>query len=235
MFKKIKSLYKNFIFNEKVPRELLMAEIFNNSISGVDWLKSKSFSPSGGAANYSFLYILFRVLNNVQPSSIIEFGIGETSKLTSQYVIYKRDDTSLCIIEHDKNWIDMLKRSISSFKNISILNLDVITAKFKSYDTFIYADLGGRIKDAKFDLIIVDGFAAKRYSRIYVLDLIPNHIKDSFVIIVDDYDRRGERDTVTELINKLKSYNIEYDTAFYVGIIKQCVIYSKDLYFLKTL
>jgi len=68
--------------------ECQYGNIFSSSIINHPWLQDKSFSPSGASANYSFLYILLKILDTVVPSSVLEFGIGETSKMTSQYAFH---------------------------------------------------------------------------------------------------------------------------------------------------
>jgi abortive infection bacteriophage resistance protein len=54
------NIIKNLARIESHNREILMAQIFTSSIVDVEWLKRKSFSPSGSAANYSLLYFISR-------------------------------------------------------------------------------------------------------------------------------------------------------------------------------
>ena len=55
------------------------------------------------------------------------------------------------------------------------------------------------------DLIILDGpFGSQRYSRIQILDLIPLSInKENFCILIDDFQRIGEKDTANEYRNSI--------------------------------
>jgi len=238
MLKEIENLlkFKSNLLKQKYNNELLMAAIFDSSINGVDWIKSKSFSPSRAAANYSFLYILFRVLDDICPKSIIEFGMGQTSKLTSQYVFNKNQDAKLTIIEHNKIWIDIFKSKLSLNSNIKIENLETSVENYKSHKVIIYKNLQDIIKYTKYDLMIIDGIGAEKYSRIYVLDLIPNNInKDSFVIILDDYDRDGERNTAKEIIMKLKNNNIPFERTEFSGVKSQLIFCSPNLKFLQTI
>lgn len=62
--------------NNKFLREILFSSIFNDSIRNVSWIKDRTFSASGASANYSFLYILFKILDLVKPKSILELGMG---------------------------------------------------------------------------------------------------------------------------------------------------------------
>ncbi len=216
--------------------EVRMAEIFNDSVKDINWLVSKNFCPSGDAANYSFLYILFRILNECNPTSVIEFGIGQTSKMTSQYAAYKNKDSKLVLVENDQVWIDIFKNQIAQGPNIYFLKLPVESRIFKECETTVYKDLLPNLGDMKFDLIVCDGpRGCPRYSRIGVLDLIPNYLKESFVVIIDDYHRIGERDTAREVMARLDAHNIKYGRSIYRGNRAQLIIYSENLRFLKSL
>ena len=70
----------------KKTDELNWSAIFNSAISGSSWFKKQSLYPGRWAAGYPFLYILFRVYNDIKPKRILEFGLGETSKLSYQYI-----------------------------------------------------------------------------------------------------------------------------------------------------
>jgi hypothetical protein len=219
-----------------MSKECVMGEIFRDSINGIEWLRSKDFSPSGYAANYSFLYILFRVLNDVNPTSIVEFGMGQTSKLTSQYAAYKNANANLVIVEHDQKWIDIFKRQIPTTENIKIMNLSLEEREYNKSKTLVYSKLNQSVGLQKYDLLIVDGGDwAGQYPRIGVLDLIPQCIKDSFVIIFDDYSNEKIVNTTKEALVKLDANKIKYGTTLYAGIRSQFVIYSQDLNFLKEL
>ena len=77
--------------NEELRRGL----IFNNLLSHKDWIKDKDIIPAKGFANYSLLYILLVILDKIQPENILEFGFGQTTKLTTQYEkFFKKTDSS---------------------------------------------------------------------------------------------------------------------------------------------
>ena len=65
--------------------ELRKGLIFNNLLHHKDWIKDKDIIPAKGSANYSLLYILLVILDKIQPENILEFGFGQTTKLTTQY------------------------------------------------------------------------------------------------------------------------------------------------------
>ena len=60
---------------------------------------------------------------------------------------------------------------------------------------------------------------------------MPDCLDESFVIIIDDYNRKGEKKTVYEIEQILKQNGISYAKGIYYGD-KQCmVICSKNLKF----
>src|SRR5690554_4093444 len=77
--------YMKLVRNNKIQSEILIAQKFNNTIVDSKWLQYKSFSPGGWAVDYSFLYTLYRVLNDKKYTKILEFGLGQSSKMIHQY------------------------------------------------------------------------------------------------------------------------------------------------------
>lgn len=67
-----------------INKEILCAEIFNNTVSGSEWLKDKSFSPGRWALGYQYLYAVYRILSTVKPKKILELALGQSTKLLSQ-------------------------------------------------------------------------------------------------------------------------------------------------------
>lgn len=100
--------------------EMYFAILLTDSIRNSLWLKDKSISLYRWAANYSFIYILFRILDKVSLNNILEFGLGQTSKLTTQYVKFKNQQSKLFICEHNEEWIDIYKEELELSENISI-------------------------------------------------------------------------------------------------------------------
>jgi hypothetical protein len=57
---------------------LVNAQFFRGTIEDCEWLKYRSFSPGGWAMDNAALYTLFRILNDVKPKNILEFGLGQS-------------------------------------------------------------------------------------------------------------------------------------------------------------
>ena len=216
-------------------KELLNSTVFNSSIFDCDWLKYKCFSPRGWAVDYGFLYTLFRVLNEMRPKSIIEFGLGQSSKLIYQYVNFFKE-TNAITYEHDLNWIEFFKSSIGSNYPINIKQVELTNIIYKGETTLSYKNIIQEFGIQKYDLIVVDGpFGSDRYSRSQVLELSQENLADIFCIIIDDYDRKGEKETVQELMSILNKKNIKYLFTIYTGIKQHLLLCSENLKFLTSL
>jgi len=215
--------------------ELLKSSVFNNSIIDSKWLKHKSFSPGGWAVDYTFLYTLYRVLTGMRPKSILEFGLGQSSKLIHQYAHFY-EDVDAVTYEHDPKWIEFFKCNTDSDYNFSIKLIELENITYKGVETLSYKDIDKEYQDRQYDLVVVDApFGSNRYSRPQILELAKTNLADSFCIIIDDYNREGEKETGRELMNILDEKNINYLSVVYGGSKQHFLMCSENLGFLTTL
>ncbi|MFA5306181.1 MAG: hypothetical protein WC365_01910 [Candidatus Babeliales bacterium] len=228
----LNAIKKEVLKLEGFLRESWFANVFNSSTSSCEWLKGTDFCPSGFAANFSYLYVLFRFLNDFNPTSILEFGPGQTSRMLSRYVDLKNKNAAVYVVEHNPAWIDFIQKNKLVSDSIKILLMPLKEVGCEGYTTKVYEGLRDHLKGMKFDLVMVDGGdTSTRYSRTSVLELIPENLHPSFVIIIDDFNRPGEKDTAQLLVKKLDDYKIKYFAGVYKGLREQKVIVSEDLYF----
>ena len=209
--------------------ELIHAEIFNNLILNSNWVLKKDFIPIEGAANYSFLFLLYAVLEYFCPDKILEFGLGQTSKLTTQYIVNKKPEAFLNIIEHDTEWYNYFSSQICSHKNIKINLLPLVKFEQEGSINDKYGNLEKIVEKTKYNLFIIDGpiGSKKKYPRTNILDLIPTNLADDFIIIFDDVNREGEMNTVTSLLEKLDKNKLKYSYKFKKSTKHQLVIASE--------
>ena len=221
-----------------IGREILYSSVFRDTIRESEWLKRKDFSLIKGAANYSLAYLLYRILNEACPKNILELGLGQSSKITSQYANHF-DDVELSIIEGDDVWIDKFSQNIDVTDNIDIIHRDVELFEFEGSENLRFKDISDAVGDKKFDLIIVDapqgfaeGYIFYEYSRSNIWEMIPDNLADDFIIIVDDYERSGEQHTVERLERMLDENNIEYSTYTPSAFKQQHLIFTQKYSFI---
>ena len=88
-----------------------------------------------------------------------------------------------------------------------------------------------KICKKKYDLIIIDGpYGFNRtYPRTNILELIPQNLSQDFIIILDDAERQGEKNTAQLIFEKLEANNIKY-FKFYQHATKSQLIITSEKY-----
>lgn len=216
--------------------ELEWAHIFHDTIKDRDWLRKLSISPGRWAGNYSFFYILVRILTDYKPQRILEFGLGESSKVISAFLEHSLPESKLLSVEQDDEWAKAFKQRVKLNANFDIIHLPLQKESVKGFEVNAYSDFSTRVK-GKFDLYVIDGpLGSPRFSRHQVC-LMAEMMEegDEFIFIIDDYNRPGEQDTAAELMEILKRKNIPIFSGIYAGNKSQIVITSEKYRFATSL
>lgn len=209
----------------KECKELEWANIFHDSIKGLKWLENLPIYPGRWAVNYSFLYILSRILVEYRPEKIIEFGLGESSKIISSFIENKMGSAKHIILEQNRAWIDSFTTRFTLSKKSTILHMAVEEEIIHKEKVNGYKGLTDAIAEV-FDLYVIDGpLGSPRYSR-YDICLLAEFLSpsDEFIIIMDDYNRIGEQDTAKALIEILNNKGIKTYSGIYEGNKSQIVL-----------
>lgn len=232
IFKKLKSLIKEFRKYEQQQieqlSELEWAHIYNDTIRGKKWLEELGISPGRWAGNYSFFYVLARILLDFNPKKIIEFGLGESSKMISSYVVNESTNTTHLILEQSEDWIEKFDLRYSLSTNSKIIHLPMMDKRVNQFSTRGYEGIETKITES-FDLYVIDGpYGSEHFSRYDICLLAEKfHPDDEFIIILDDFNRQGEKDTVGDLLMKLNKKGIKTYTGIYSGRRTQIVIVTE--------
>lgn len=224
-----------------INNELKYAFIFNDTIKNSSWLDKTDFSLVNSAANYSFMYSLYRILNEARPKNILELGLGQTTKLTSQYANHF-DDVKLTVFETDEDWIEVFSENLIISDCMSIIQLDEEPFEYNNTSNIRFKDFEKAVNGEKYDLVIIDGPRGfKRglngdqlldYSRTNIWQMIPSNLEDDFIIIIDDYERAGEKNTMDHAKEMLEENNIELYTYTAQGLKTQHAIFTEKYKFI---
>lgn len=222
---------------EKNASESVWANVFHDTTNGSDWLTDKVFWPGRAALGYQAMYVAYRILNEMRPKHILELGLGQSTKLISQYV---RAETGVThtVVENNEEWIEFFTNAYTPPRTTEIVKLDWKIIPYKEGEVRIFDGFERCFKDKKFDFILIDaplGTDMKQHSRVDVLGIIPECLDDNFAILIDDTDRLGEQNTVAEIHRKLDENGIPCREGWYNGLKNSTVICSADLGFLTTL
>ena len=218
-------------------QELNFADLLHDSTQNSPWLKDKNFALYGWAANYSFIYTLFRILDNVQPAHILEMGLGQTSMVTTQYIANKKPAADLDIIENDESWIKVYESKLAKSQNIKLHQCDIEIFDYEGEQSRKYKELNKITGDKKYNLIIVDGpfGGAQKLPRSNIVELIEHNLAQDFIIMFDDAERAGEQNTIAQTKAKLTSLGIKFGTQQRNALKSQVLIFSKSCEFAKYL
>jgi len=236
MFKKIKNLVQEnrnrHIVTQKRLDEIIWANVYHDSIKGIPELNDLNLNIGRFAGNYSFFYLLNRILNDYKPNKILEFGLGESSKFVFNMIVKNQIHVNQYhIYEQDDNWLsDFLKKNDRP-KNADIFCLPIIEKKIFGFPVKMY-DGFDKKNISKFDFYLIDGpNGSEHYSRydlVYAIDSLEKN--DEFIILLDDYNRPGEVETANVVVQLLNKKNITFKTKIYKGLKDQLIIATSKYY-----
>lgn len=230
----IRAILESQNLQNRMAQESLAAITFSNAIQNSEWLKYKSFYPGRWAVEYTFLLTLFRIFEHHRFTNLLEFGLGQTSRMVHQYADYYK--VPALTVEHDADWVAFTRKDIHNAYpiNVKILPLEMID--YRGFSTRTYQGIKTSFENHKFDFILVDGpFGSEHYSRSQIIQLAENNLAETFCIIIDDCNRIGEQETVAEVESVLKKINVKYAINKYQGLSDYVVICSDNLKFLTSL
>jgi len=221
----------------RVSDEIVWSQVFHDTVAQSTWFTDQALSPGRWAVGYPFLYVLYRVLDEMRPASTLELGLGQSTKIIAQHTAAVPGNRHR-VVEHDRAWVEAFSQNYRLPDGSEIVHLEMIEVDapdgtpVRRYDGF-QATLG----QDRYDLIVIDGpFGFRQnYSRIDVLDLIPESLGDRFVIMLDDVERAGEQATIGLITEALDRAGIEYVATTYRGAKDVWVATHPDLAFFTSL
>jgi hypothetical protein len=215
--------------------ELIWAQTFDHATRDSAWLIRRTFNPGRWAMGFPGLYILYRILSEARPERILELGLGESSRLTHQYRTFY-PDTQLTIVEQDCAWRDTFCRTVFDVGDaVRVLPLKTTGCGRSLHHA--YEGLLAAVEGEPYDLVVIDGpWGSRRKSRDQIVELIDaGGLAGRFVLLFDDAERRGEKETIRRTEAALKKLGKPYVKGFYRGAKESCVICSADYRFLTSL
>lgn len=225
-------------FSFAAQQELLFAAIFNQYTLNSTWLTNKSFAPGRAAVGYNYLYTVYRCLDEFKPKRILDIGLGQSTKLISQYAAANPEVQHL-VVENDQSWIDFFTSNNPLAKNTTIIKLNTKYKEFNGYENVrAYEAFDQVIQNGPFDLISIDApisYDMEEYARIDILPFLPECLSNKFIILLDDYQRTGEQNTAKLIKENLSNSRINFAEGIYHGQTDLLVICSKELNFFTSL
>ena len=246
LYKNVTKAIRRMVGTEKLSRqiepqiaEMHYATLFHDTIIDSEWFKYKSLSLGTWAIDYGTAYVIYRVLDMMHPENLLEFGLGQSSKIVHQYSNYYRREA--LTIEHDEKFVKFFLNETNDKYPLHIEMVDLEKKVYKGHDTLSYKNIKGMLGETKYNFIFVDGpFGTNTdghdyfYSRTEILDILDTNLAESFCVIIHDYNRIGEQNTIDDVLKKLEENGIRYYTSVYSATKSCMLICSADLQFLTT-
>ncbi|MDT8385853.1 MAG: hypothetical protein RRB22_15750 [Gammaproteobacteria bacterium] len=175
--------------------------------------------PVRGAASYSYLYLLIRIVEELPVNRILELGCGQSSVLLDRLSAIKSVDCAT--LEDELEWLRQIDQRV---ENLQLIHSPLVKKTVHGHITTTY-DTAPIVEQKKFDVLLVDGpKGQRRRSRLGALELIETCLGDDFVIVFDDAERRGEQQTIAQALQLLDTLGRSYETLHVRSVSSQFVI-----------
>lgn len=197
------------VFAPEPALEAIYRDLFLRELKRLD--AEDRFFPTGGAANYSLLYLILRIGAELNPASVLDIGAGQSTLLWSM-LASRGLVGEVLTLEHDADWGARIGAQVAH----SLLVTPLRPRSVGGRSSLTYDWDAVHTRGRTFDVIVCDGpCGTKRHSRRGVLTML-DHLPDDFALVLDDAERTGERDTVTAIHAGLQARGIDYD----VGVVR---------------
>jgi len=196
-------------FDAEPALEVIYRDLFLRELHRLG--EEDRFFPTGGAANYSLLYVILRIAVELRPASVLDIGAGQSSLL---WAMLRRRGLvgQVLTLEGDAGWGERIAAQVDH--EVLVTPLVSASVAGRSIRTYDWARVGtGR----RFDVIVCDGpNGTPRHSRGGILTMLADALPDDFVLVIDDAERAGEQDTVKAVHHRLQAAKRDYR----VGVVR---------------
>ena len=166
--------------NEQIFQQIFVQQCLNRGVRN-------DFYPVGGAAGYTLMYLLFRLLTENRIESIVEFGSGQSTILIDR--LHSATASHVCY-EDDPYWHATISAKVGrcDYRLCPLEQREIDGVTCRTYS---------RMSDVEFDLMLVDGpRGVEEFSRFGCVETIRSNAAKEFIIVFDDCDRPGEIQTI---------------------------------------
>ena len=161
--------------------------------------------------------------------------MGQTTKLFSQYAAMRKD-AELTVIESDPEWVNFFGGNVEKDNlEMVLLEYDFVEMKkrncVESSQVRVYKGFKEKLAGRRFDIISIDapyGGDMNEWSRVDILSILPSCLAKSWIILVDDLSREGEKNTFDKILEVLDENEIRYSYAIHKGSNSFGIVTSVD-------
>jgi predicted O-methyltransferase YrrM len=166
----------------------------------------------GYGAAPDFQTFLVTLVADEKPASVLECGSG-TSTVLLAYALERIGSGKLISLEHDERYYTLTRQELERHRLTEWVDLRL--APLRAYDIdgeeYQWYDLSQIEPMSAFDLLIVDGppQGTGKHARYPALPLLADHLRPRATVVLDDHDRRDERETVERWLAEYPGFDCE--------------------------
>jgi hypothetical protein len=203
----VRRLFSELEAIDRGVKENEWANVFHDAVKTSSLARDIPLSIGRWAANYSFLYALYRICSILRTESVLELGLGESSKLVHSVLTETNASGRHLVLEHDDNWRRTFLAEFPHLPADQVLVLSMVTDFFRDEPYNSYSQLTARVDVDAFTVFVVDGpIGTPRHSRHDIVTIAGTFTSQrEFIILMDDTQRRGEQETALTLLSTLES------------------------------
>jgi hypothetical protein len=196
------------VFAPEPALEVIYRDLFLRELALLG--EGDRFFPTGGAANYSLLYLILRIGAEFRPASVLDVGAGQSTLLWS--MLQRRGCVGeVLTLEDDPEWGARIAAQVDH--EVLVTPLRAAKVEGRSIMTYDWAAARAR---RQFDAIVCDGPRGTAHlSRSGILSLLGDLPAD-FALVLDDAERDGEQDTIAKVHDRLQAAGHHYQ----VGVLR---------------
>ena len=218
----VESVSENLFPSARVHgREAVYQGIVHRELArlGID----RPLYPVRSAATYSYLYLLLRICTELPVRRVLELGAGQSTLLLDD--LAADANLEVTTLEHDADWAAHVGARCDRARVVRspLVRREIHGRQAEGYDA-------GDAADGPFDVLLVDGpRGRRRHSRRGALEFVERSLGDEFVIVFDDAERRGELDTIGELLKLLDRRGTDYSTTLVRSVNSQFIVATRGM------
>lgn len=164
------------------------------------------------AISPDFANIVISLIAERRPGLVLEMGSG-VSTLLAAYGLQEINEGVVVSLEHDEDFAaisaaNVAKHGLQDIATVTYAPLEEVTIRGKSW---LWYDVKQLEHLAPIDMLIIDGppMATQRLARYPVLPLLFQRLSDDAVILLDDADRRDEKEIVKRWLREFDGFCLE--------------------------
>ena len=243
-----KPIEETYHWDRLYTREIYYSNLYHDSIRGRRYLENLPLNVGNWAGNYCMMYLLNRLLHENDFKTIVELGLGESTKMILAY-LSTVSDKQFINVEHDMSWQELFlhnyhglihnaKQTNQCSFNISPIVHKTITSTLLNPETIESNSYFGDDEVIspvvlRANLYIVDGpLGSKTFGRPDFIRIAEEmDVDHQFVAIFDDCNRDPELQSFEVVERTLIERRIEYVTRKdFVGLKTVFVLATKEKY-----